>query len=290
VQEQGSAKGIQPAIRNRKVKGHKMRYIMSVVFLSKEISALVLLVCMSRGLAWADTFELINGDTITGKVIKRTPDEITVDHPILGHLLIPVRTLKHAETNPGLFGTSLLRGWDKELNLSLEGTRGNDVDNSILVGLDLSYIDNTRRWKIRGQYKVSNSQGKIDNNYGYLESNRDWLFAGSRWFTFTLGRYDFDQFESWKHRLYVGAGPGYHFLQEGAFTLDGRFGLGVGYNFKSEQEFAPIALVGLEGKWQFTKTHSLTFSNQILPHLDELGTLNRSTVEWKRCGSTRPKA
>jgi hypothetical protein len=189
-----------------------MRQTSSTHLLLTEIFMLILLVGVSGGEVRADTFELINGDKLTGTVASRTPDEVMLDHPILGRLVIPVQTLKLAENNPGLLGTSILKGWDKELDLSLLGTRGNSDDGNLSIGLDLPYADNKRRWSIRGQYHLSHSDGDVDTNDSHLASDRDWLFAGSRWFVFTSGRYDYDQFESWKHRFYWGGGPGYHLL------------------------------------------------------------------------------
>lgn len=247
--------------------------------LLKIFAVIVLLVGVSS--AEAKTFELINGDTLSGTLVQRTPDELIIDHPVLGRLSIPVYSLKLPATNPGLFGTSFLKGWDKELDLGFHGKQGNSDNNNISVGLDLSYADDKQRWKIEGKYSLADSDGDTDSNDGYLSSHRDWLFTGSRWFAFTLGRYDFDQFESWRHRVYWGGGPGYHFLQAGPFTLDGRFALGGGYEFGDMHEFTPLALLSLEGKWKLSEVHSLSFSNTVLPRLDEAEFLNRTAAEWK---------
>ena len=99
-----------------------------------SVALLVLLRCFQPGLAGAETFKLRNGDKLSGTVIQRTPHEIILDHPALGRLVVPVATLKQAKSKLGLLGTALLRGWDKEVHVSMKGKRGNSNGNNLVTG------------------------------------------------------------------------------------------------------------------------------------------------------------
>jgi putative salt-induced outer membrane protein YdiY len=111
----------------------------------------------------------------------------------------------------------------------------------------------------------------------------DWLNPGQRWFWFVDGRYDFDDFQSWTHRIAGHGGAGYHLLQDEKMTLDILGGAGFRKEFGSENDdIIPEGLLGLDYTWRMTSRQNFVASVRYLPSLTELEDYRtRSSLEWR---------
>jgi hypothetical protein len=88
------------------------------------------------------TFELGNGDKVSGTVVEQDDERIVLEHDVFGRIEIPVAQLKPAEPpNPGLFGTSFLTGWKRTLSLGVSGQEGNSKTTDIVAALDADFED-----------------------------------------------------------------------------------------------------------------------------------------------------
>lgn len=225
--------------------------------------------------------ELTNGDIVTGEVVERTDRHIVLQHPVLGRLDIPIEQVTPGSVHPGILGTSFLAGWDKGLDFGFAGSSGDTDEADIHLGLSLDRTTERHHWQLDGKYEISYSEGDVDEHDARVTALHDWLWPGSRWFAFTYGVYDFDEFEAWKHRTTFGAGPAYHILPNPPFTLDTRFGPFITYEFGDEQDARPEGAAGLFAKWQIREGHSLTVSNMYFQTLDEPELRDVSRFEWK---------
>jgi putative salt-induced outer membrane protein YdiY len=235
------------------------------------------------GPAWSETMtvELLNGDVVTGEVVERTDERIVLEHPVLGRLEIPIEQVNPRALHVGIFGTDFLAGWDKQLDVGFSGSEGDTDETDVLVGASLNYADERKRWIIRGHYELSYSENEIDDHDARVNALRDWLFAGSRWFAFSYSTYDFDEFESWKHRVTTGAGPGYRIIPEGAFQLDARFGPFYTYEFGDERNSRPELAGGLFARWKISDANTLRLNSVYFQTLDQLEFRNVTAFEWK---------
>ena len=232
--------------------------------------------------AHAATLELVNGDKLSGEVVERTEDRIVLEHAVLGRVTIPAAQLKPPEPeNPGLFGTSFLRGWKRSAEVGLNGAKGNSETLDLRVGLNLDYADDTRRWKFESRYLLSESDHETSQNHFYALLNRDFLRPDSRWFYFAGGRYDWDNFQDWKHRVNFSAGPGYHLVSSESFDLLGRVGPSVTAQGEQLDDVKGELLLGLEAEWRISETQTLSLRNSLFPELSDAGEFrNLTNANW----------
>ena len=124
------------------------------------VLAVLLILLPAHGWTATETFDLANGDKVSGEVVARTADEIVIEHPALGRITVPVESLAPPpDPTPGLFGTRLLRGWTKAFDLGISGSQGNTDENAVRLGLRLRELTDDRRWKVNGAYKISTTDG-----------------------------------------------------------------------------------------------------------------------------------
>lgn len=236
------------------------------------------LVSTLAGPAGAETIALANGNKLDGEVLERTDEVLVLQHENLGRLEIPVDQLAVETAKPGLLGTPFLRGWTRRLEVGVDGASGNSDFFNALVGLDLGYEDDYRRWDVSGGYTLDKQDGERSANRGYLGLTRDWLHPDRLWFPFVDTRYDYDEFRDWDHRLGGHAGIGYTLLKTERLRVLGRLGAGGSRTWGSEDDrFAPEGLAGLDATWKVNDHLAFTFSNKLFPDLQELGEFRNVT-------------
>lgn len=236
--------------------------------------------------ARADELVLANGDTLTGDIVEWALDHVVIEHPQLGRVRLSLDQLAidvGEPPSPGLFGTTFLRGWNRSINLGLNGREGNTDSANITAGFDFDYEDDFKRWLFTGRYFFNRSEdGDADNN-ARVDLRRDWLFPGHRWFARGSLRYQFDRFEDWKHRTILAVGPGYRILRGEVHSLDGLLGVTFTREFGNRQTNKSEALAGFDYTWRIAENHSFTLSNSLYveyrPNAGELR--NDTTGEWK---------
>ncbi len=271
-----------------------------------------------------DTVVLTNGDVLTGRIIGRTDDSLTLQHPVLGPVTVPTASVSSVtaipadvdpeavaraasaaatavaagepataapateaeqeieEVKPGLFGTNFLKGWTKTVQAGFSGNEGNTRTLNINLGANLFFEDDRDRWDFATRYNLTTDRGQNTANNFYAQLQKDWLFPDSKWFIFSQGRYDYDQFQSWEHRLAGAGGVGYQFVQNDTWELRGKAGLGATKEFGSAvNEIVPDAVAGLSGSWNITDNMKLVASSEAYKGLletDQFRTI--STLEY----------
>jgi putative salt-induced outer membrane protein YdiY len=180
----------------------------------------------------------------------------------------------------GLFGTDFLRGWEKSFQLGLSGSSGNSEKTNLRVGVQASHEDERDRWNFNSVYYFAKDDGSTTDNEFFAALVKDWLIPESRWFYFVTGRFDWDDFQSWKYRVSGHGGIGYHLVQTEDVQLDGRLGGGFSQEFDRD-EFRPEALAGIEGSWQITETQKISGGATIFPDLSDSSQFRTlSHLDW----------
>ncbi len=220
-----------------------------------------LLLAPASARAQSETFELANGDKVSGEIVEQSDARIVLEHPVFGRVEIPRAELKQPEPrSPGLFGTGFLEGWTRTFSLGFSGQQGNSETADVVVALDGDFEDASRRWTFDARYNFSASQGSTTQNNAMTALGRDWLFADSRWFTFARGRFDYDDFRTWEFRLQGDGGVGYAFVRRETFELRARTGPSVAQEWDQDQ-FRAEWLAGPELVWRLTDTQRVEASN-----------------------------
>jgi putative salt-induced outer membrane protein YdiY len=245
--------------------------------------------------AHADKVRLKNGDVISGQVVETTDTGLVLEHPVLGRLTIAAdqidaKALGDAKLpdpvpppRPGLFGTPVLAGWKKQIQLGFNGSSGNSDAQDFLVGVRGNYADDSKRWQFDSGYVRSTSGGSDTKNQAFVLLTRDFLFTGAKYFAWGSGRYDFDTFQDWRHRIDLSLGGGYSFVDRKTFDVRSRLGFGVTKTFGSigRDKWVPEAVIGLETDWLPTAQQKISAYTTFYPSLTNGGEFRSlSGIDW----------
>lgn len=229
-----------------------------------------LLLASVASAAGADTITLENGDEIQGTVLERTDERIVVEHENLGRLEIPADQL-HSGEKPGLFGTGLLEGWDRHLELGVNGADGNSNTFLGRAGLHVGRKTDFHRTSIDGAFLLTRDDGEDTAKNAFLQAQHDFLAPHRRWFPFLLARWDYDDFRDFDHQLALSTGVGYDILKSERFELSGRLGAGVSRRWGGvDDDWTPEALIGVSGAFHVDSRQRVTFYVTQYPDLSDL--------------------
>jgi putative salt-induced outer membrane protein YdiY len=255
-------------------------------------------VALAASVGHADKVRLQNGDIVTGEIVETSAAGVVLVHPVLGKLTIaadqieaqvdgdaalPALPAPPPPPRPGLFGTGLLAGWNKQIQLGFNGASGNSDNRDLLAGVRGNYADERKRWQFDSGYFRSSTEGDETKNQAFALLLRDFLFTGTKYFAFASTRYDYDQFQNWDHRLNLAGGAGYSFIDRDKFDLRGRAGFGGTKTFGSpgDDEWVPEAVLGLETEWLPADRQKLTAYTTFYPSLSDGGEFRSlSGVDW----------
>lgn len=176
-----------------------------------------------------------------------------------------------AEFNPppplGFF-----EGWEGSVEAGLNGTTGNSENFNFRLGLNAARLTDDMETRYDALYRYNTSEGEDTANRFETGLRNDWLFEDSPWRLFAQGRYEFDEFQDWDHRISGFAGVGYEFIDNDTTTLVGRAGLGgaltIGGN---DEDFTPEALLGLDFTHKFDDSQQIALGTEVFPSLDPIG-------------------
>jgi len=185
--------------------------------------------------------------------------------------------------DPGLLASGLLRGWERELDLGVNGSNGNSESLSVHAGFKAGYKDSADVWKLDSAYDTASTDGDTSRNQFFADLRKEWLWADSPWFGFAQGRYDWDELKDWDFRIALSAGAGYQFIEGPSWDLAGRFGLGGSRTYGGlDDGFVPEAVLGLDAGWTISARESVQFATTFYPSLEDGGEFrNITTLDWK---------
>ena len=264
--------------------------------------------------AGADELALVGGDVLHGKVIEQSDIAIVLEHSDLGRIEISRERIKsvtldapgtgEAETQQqeaggktekgvwfepefrrmNAFASRMKKkGWSLSADISLDNSSGNTDEQSLRIGLGAKRVLEDRRLAMDLSYFNKVSEGTATDNKASFGITRDWLKPESRWFYFLMGRFDYDEFESWQERAAGHVGPGYNLIKSDKLTLDLRAGAGARKEWGSENDdVRPEGLGGVELSWKITERQSLNASSFIYPVLSDTDDYRtRTSMDWR---------
>lgn len=215
-----------------------------------------------------------SGPDETETAAKKTASEpkTEVEKTVTATTLVN-QPVKKSTRLPGVFGTGFLEGWKHHLAFGVKGEAGNDVSMDLSAAYNTSFESKTHRFNIESAYYYETDEYEKDTNKGHINIVRDWLMPDSDWFVYGYGRYEYDDFKSWEHRVSISAGPGYDFYNEKDLKLNGRIGLGFSKSWGDENDFDIEGQLGMNWLWRPASLKNQVISSQIIiyPVLNDLG-------------------
>jgi putative salt-induced outer membrane protein YdiY len=245
--------------------------------------------------AFGDQVILTSGDVLTGTVSEQTADRVVLQHPVIGEVILPADEIAEVVTDESIAAaeaaedmaeaieeSETVKEWKSHFELGLAGAFGNTDTQSFHVGVTSKRESEKTRTGLDARYFYGASDGDRTENRFTAGIKHDWLVPDSQWFYFAQGRYDYDEFQNWEHRLSAHGGVGYDLITEEDMTLSLRAGLGVTKEFGSEDEdFRPEALFGADFTWQISERQAFEASSTIYPDLEEMGEFRLvNTAGW----------
>ena len=224
---------------------------------------LMALVPLMAFTASAEKIELANGDKVDVEIVSETETELVVRHPQLGEFTVPRSALKPPKPpHPGLFGTNFMQGWKREAGLGFGGAQGNTEDANVNARFGFNREAKTFRGRFEAVYFYATQNGVKNTNAFRTNYSHDFLFGDSGLYIFVLGRYQYDEFQSWRNRVSGSGGLGYDFIKHKKGELRGEVGAGVarefGDNISNFGVTRPEGQLGLLGAWRPLEGHELS--------------------------------
>lgn len=164
-------------------------------------------------------------------------------------------------------------GWSWKAVAGINGASGNSENFSARASLEGERNTSKYETSLGLSYTFSTSDGNKDTSRGVAQINNDWL-TDSKWRYFATGKYEYDEFQQWDHRLSGAVGVGYELYKDEKTTvLIGRIGVGGYYEIGSmaDEEFVPEGLIGLELEHQYSENTKITADTTYYPSFDEFG-------------------
>ena len=164
------------------------------------------------------------------------------------------------------------KGWDWTANVGINGASGNTENLSARAALAGKRKTSKYDTSLSLSYIYGTTDSDKTTSRGELAIENDWL-TDSKWRYFAQGKYEYDEFQQWDHRLSASGGIGYEFIKDDKTTLLGKAGLGGSYKLGGDvdEKIIPEGLLGLDWTHQYTENTKLTASTTYYPSFDDLG-------------------
>ncbi|MBX9737625.1 MAG: DUF481 domain-containing protein, partial [Phycisphaerales bacterium] len=155
------------------------------------------------------------------------------------------------------------------VDAGLNGSSGNSETLSARAGLGLVRKTEPMETNLNFLYVYATNDGTANKSRFEANLRNDWFFKDSKWGFFALGKFEFDDFQSWLYRTSAFAGPSYTFIKNDKMLLRGRAGVGLSREFgrQADNAIIPEALFGGDFEYKFSDTMKAFATVDVLPSL-----------------------
>lgn len=163
-------------------------------------------------------------------------------------------------------------GWDYAFSAGISGASGNNENFAGRLSLTGQRNTEKTETKLHASYIYSTSDGQRSASRGELGIHNDWLLDGP-WRYFAQGKYEYEEFQAWQHRLSGAIGVGYEFINTDKTTFIGRLGAGGSYEFGSnaDEKLVPEGLLGLDWSHKLSANTTLKAASTYYPSFNNMG-------------------
>lgn len=260
---------------------------------------------------WDQVVTLATSETLRCRVVSETPETVTLEHPILGHLQLarasvtgiaeaepptttpppPAPAAPDARTPLDLltapYEKSFWVGWKRSVDLGINGSVGTSDTFNGRVALNLNRKTTRMETLAGGMYLYTRDNQGVTKDRGEATFRNDWLLTDSPWRVWAQGKGEYDARADWTARLSASAGVGYEVINEpapDATTLIARVGLGASREFGgSANDTVPEGVLGLDFRHAINERNSVFANVDYFPDLSEFGEFRTvSKAGWER--------
>jgi putative salt-induced outer membrane protein YdiY len=173
--------------------------------------------------------------------------------------------------------------WDTKLNIGINVASGNTEQIGAATTIVSTRTTDATALRLDAGYFYASQDGDKTANRFTAGVNNDWLMPDSRWLFFAGGRYDWDEFRSFDHRISANGGVGYELIKRDTMQLTLRAGAGFFQEYGSgRNEIVPEGLLGADFNWDMAENQSFQVSTRIFPDLSDGGEFRTfTTAGWK---------
>src|ERR1043165_4211417 len=141
-----------------------------------------------------------------------------------------------------------LSGWKGSVELGLNGSEGNSPSLNIRGAVTGERKSETMVTSGSLVYSRASEHYVVTKNRFEANARNDWIFEkGAPWRYFLTAKYEYDDFQEWLHRVTLGNGIGYAFIENDKTFLLGRAGFGVSREFVGgANRWVPQGILGAD--------------------------------------------
>ncbi len=162
--------------------------------------------------------------------------------------------------------------WSGSASLGLHGASGNT--ERLNVRGDLALSRDTARFEtdFSAVYSYATEEGTESANRFDTKLRNDWLIADSPWRYYARARYEFDEFQDWRHRVSGGPGVGYLWSKTESLYFLTRAGMDLTREFDGvDNTITPEAVLGLDLQYNLSESQRLVWVFDFMPDVSEFG-------------------
>lgn len=155
------------------------------------------------------------------------------------------------EVTPGLFGTSILEGWNKYMGLGFTGTDGNVNETRLVFDAKGEFENERHRRKLVSQFYLSKPDSDSPqgtDRKAFVDYEENWKPFGDKFYLLGTGRYDYERFQPWKSRITGSLGVGYEIFNYNKTVVRGSVGAGVAYKFDTRKTTAEGEAIDIDNE------------------------------------------
>jgi hypothetical protein len=265
--------------------------MMRTALVCKQYVWLWLLLCLAATSIRADKIHLKSGDVLEGTVKRKGSDLILFDHGDLGEIWISrsrvdkivMERIEDPNKPRGFIRKLRYGGWASTFDLSIDNSFGNTDEQSNRLAYALNRRTEKNEFDLDMSYYNKLKRSKVTDNKYTLGSAHRWLKVGRSAFWFLNGRYDYDEFKSWRSRAALHFGPGYSLVKNDKVEL--RTGLGAG----ARKEWGSVndntkfeGYFGFMFDWKIVQGQSLNLDVTYLPVYTNFADYRtRTSFNWR---------
>lgn len=242
----------------------------------------------------AAVVQLTTGERLNGNIISQDELQVVIEHEFLGNLVIPANKVVAVMSNDQAAAAPLAateaataaepepaaeeiveaeeKEWKSQLEVGLNAATGNTEKLDFRAIIRSIRETDEERTKLEGAYFTAKADGDKTQNEFKASVLQDWYFGESPWLLNADAAYEYDDFESWRHRLSGHIGPGYKLIREEDLDVTLRSGVGAYKEWGSDEDSVQFeGKLGGELTWRISENQTFNSSVTFYPSFSDFG-------------------
>lgn len=225
--------------------------------------------------------ELKGGDQIHGRLSEEDDESIVIVSPVLGTLtVLRENIVSITEVNEGgdpekdsapkvvaKTEEKVKSPWSGSINLGLTYSEAATRTAAFNLSAAIKKANEDEKFVLNAKYFYSTNAGVVSDNDVIANADQTWFINRSRWSLFALGTYQWDEFQTWEHRVSPYGGLGYAVVEKEDLDLTLRLGAGGTWEYASRELLAQF-LFEVKTNWKINSLQSFEGSVRFAPKMD----------------------